>query len=162
MLFLNTFFCAFRRFLEEPPALGSLFVAKQAFFWCAVCGVQHVLGVFNIGLVVAKYGCELFRGDAIADHIVFYLAQEGITKAMYGLSYQSIAVTMIQHSVLLSQGLFTQGTDMTLILHCLLPVGLDFRCFEFWGHVVALLILDTSAPTKSNWVPAHKRSTHQS
>jgi hypothetical protein len=162
VLFLKDFFCAFCRFSKKPPAFCSLFVAKQAFFWSAVCGVQHVLGVLHIPFIVAKYGCELFRGDAIADHIVFYLAQKGITKTMYGLAYESIAVTMIQNSVLLGQGLFTQGTDMALVLHCLLPVGLDLRGFEFLGHVVALPILDTSAPTKSNWVPAHKRSTHQS
>jgi hypothetical protein len=85
----------------------------------------------------------LVRCNAIACDIVFYLAQKGITEAMYGLAYESITVTMVQHSVLLSQGLFTQGTHMALILHCLLPVGPDLTGFEFLGHVVGLPILDT-------------------
>jgi hypothetical protein len=98
---------------------------------------------------------------AIADHIVFYLAQKGIAKAMYGLSYESITVTMIQHSVLLGQGLFTQGASVVLILHCLLSVGLDLSGLEFWDHIAILRVLDTSAATKSNWVPVCRIPTHQ-
>jgi hypothetical protein len=80
---------------------------------------------------------------AIADHIVFYLAQKGITKAMYGLAYESVTVAMIQHSILLSQGLFTQRASVVLILHCLLSVAFDLCGLKSWRHIVALQVLDT-------------------
>ena len=117
---------------------GSLTSTNFAFFWCAMRGVQYGLCCLHIALIVSQDGFELLRCDAIACDIVFYLAQEGIAKAMYGLSYESITVPMIQHSVLLSQGLFAQGAHMALILHCLLPVGPDLTGFEF-GHALSHL-----------------------
>ena len=82
-LFLNTFFCAFCRFLGEPPALGSLFVAKQSLFWCAVRGVQQGLGVLAVGLKILQDILQLQGINPVANYAIFYFAQKGIAKTMY-------------------------------------------------------------------------------